>query len=575
MHIPLKSLKILALDCQTTGNSLKYNDLLEIGWLEFSAVDPLTPQGPLPVTFIVRQPRQTSLSKRIQKLTGIGVNNLKSATDAKTILDDLLLKASEVARANRAALCPVVIHYANFEMGFLNKLNRQSHHAHPLPFNVICTHQIACKLMPQLPRKGIRAVAGYLGHSIPTAKRCAHHLVATAHIWRHLVELLADRCNVQTMDHLRRWLKHAARPAKLRTYPMPRDRRRGLPDVPGVYHMLRSNGDVLYIGKATSLKKRINSYFHKKRHPEAILEMLTQAVDLEISKTGTALEAALRESDAIKRWNPPYNTALVSRYRKVSFISRDFASHCPIMNQTHPLGPVPSVKPFSAAHALGLFLGQEGNAALDIAQIMVIADDGCPDEATFRSGVALFQEKYGSVLGGMATGPALFHIGRLSWKEKLARQETKESMDDPTESIEGRNGWEWSPEAVAKGLETICHRCGFMLRRARWFGVLSESTVAWHAGGDRNKDLNIVVMHKGDMQRYTITKGGATIPIPPGFTTGHAKRRGRIDLMRYDRLRVLTTELRRLIAEDRLVYLRLSERVYLRPPQLRLLLNWI
>ncbi|MEJ2154452.1 MAG: GIY-YIG nuclease family protein [Desulfobacteraceae bacterium] len=574
MHIPLKSLKILALDCQTTGNSLKYNDLLEIGWLEFSAIDPLTPQGPLPVTFVVRQPRQPPLSKRIQKLTGIGDNNLKSATDAKAVLDHLLLKASEVARANRAALCPVAIHYANFEMGFLNKLNRQSHHGHSLPFNVICTHQIACKLMPQLPRKGIRAVAGYLGHSIPTAKRCAHHLVATAHIWRHLVELLADRHSVHTMDQLQRWLKYAPLPAKTRAYPMPRDRRLGLPDSPGIYRMLRSNGDVLYIGKATSLRKRINSYFHKRRHPEAILEMLTQAVELEIAQTGSALEAALRESDAIKRRNPPYNTALVSRHRKVSFISRDFASHSPIMNQTHPLGPVPSVEPFSAANALGKFMGQNGNTSYDISRIMAISDDAGPDASTFQSGVALFQEKYCLVLGRMAIGPALLHIGRLSWKEKLTRQEIEASIDSESETIEGATVWEWNPQAVVGRLESICRRCAFMLRRARWFAVLSESTVAWQAGGNERKDLNIVVMHKGNILRND-TSRGSTIPIPPGSATGHAKRRARIDLARYDRLRVLTTEIRRLITEDRLICLRLSERVYLRSPQFRLLFNWI
>ena len=64
---------------------------------------------------------------------------------------------------------------------------------------------------------------------------------------------------------------------------MPRDKRLSLPDEPGIYRLLRSNGEVLYVGKASSLKKRVNSYFQKQRRiSERTLEMLTQAQDLGI-----------------------------------------------------------------------------------------------------------------------------------------------------------------------------------------------------------------------------------------------------------------------------------------------------
>ena len=83
------------------------------------------------------------------------------------------------------------------------------------------------------------------------------------------------------------------------------------------------NGDLLYIGKATSLKQRINSYFRPKTaHAEHILEMLTQAGKVEITGTPSALEAAVLEVEQIQRWRPAYNRALRDDGRSVVFFTR-------------------------------------------------------------------------------------------------------------------------------------------------------------------------------------------------------------------------------------------------------------
>jgi hypothetical protein len=60
----------------------------------------------------------------------------------------------------------------------------------------------------------------------------------------------------------------------------------------------------------------VNSYFQSRRkHSEHILEMLTQAKDLDVTVTGSALEAAVLESDEIKTFKPPYNMALREKDR--------------------------------------------------------------------------------------------------------------------------------------------------------------------------------------------------------------------------------------------------------------------
>src|SRR5205085_7872367 len=121
---------------------------------------------------------------------------------------------------------------------------------------------------------------------------------------------------VDSIEALATWLAEPAPKSRKRMYPMPRATRLALPDSPGVYRMLRTSGDVLYVGKATSLRKRVNQYFQKQSGiPDRMLEMLSQARELDVTPTASALEAALLETDEIKRLAPPFNQALLHANR--------------------------------------------------------------------------------------------------------------------------------------------------------------------------------------------------------------------------------------------------------------------
>lgn len=83
-----------------------------------------------------------------------------------------------------------------------------------------------------------------------------------------------------------------------------------LPTSPGVYRMLNEAGDVLYVGKAKNIRKRVTSYANPNRQTIRIRRMIAQTVELEIVKTETEAEALLLESDLIKRYAPRYNILL-------------------------------------------------------------------------------------------------------------------------------------------------------------------------------------------------------------------------------------------------------------------------
>jgi len=82
-----------------------------------------------------------------------------------------------------------------------------------------------------------------------------------------------------------------------------------LPDAPGVYRMLDGKGDVLYVGKAKSLKKRVASYAKTGAHTDRIARMVAETAEMLFVTTASEVEALLLESNLIKRLKPRYNVS--------------------------------------------------------------------------------------------------------------------------------------------------------------------------------------------------------------------------------------------------------------------------
>lgn len=91
-----------------------------------------------------------------------------------------------------------------------------------------------------------------------------------------------------------------------------KDKINKLPDSSGVYFFVGKGREILYIGKATSIKNRVKSYFSKdiaeKRSP-LIAKMVEEVEDIKIEKTDSVLEALIQEAELIKKHQPKYNTA--------------------------------------------------------------------------------------------------------------------------------------------------------------------------------------------------------------------------------------------------------------------------
>ncbi len=164
---------------------------------------------------------------------------------------------------------------------------------------------------------------------------------------------------------------------------------RGLPDRPGVYLFKGKKGEMLYIGKALSLRKRVQSYFQgreaQSERSERMASLLSQVLDVEVIVTDNELEALILESNLVKERQPRYNIVLKDdkhypflkldlhdpwpRLQVVRQVKEDkalyFGPYVPattmwqllhLINRTFPLRKCPDVK--GRRHCLDYHLGR-------------------------------------------------------------------------------------------------------------------------------------------------------------------------------------------------------------------------
>jgi DNA polymerase-3 subunit epsilon len=522
----LSQLEVLVIDCQATA-AAPHGHLLEMGWARARATTTRADAR------LIALPYGEHIPAAVMRLTGISDRMSQDGVDAHVAWREL----SNAAATFTQQPAPTVIHFAQFEQPFLRTLA-----AGVFPLDVVCTRDIARRLLPNLPRCSLRALAGYFGRAVGALRRSTDHVEATAFVWQELVRLL-DTKGVSTWGALHDWLAGPAEPtsSRHRVWPMPRDVRLSLPDAPGIYRLLRKDGSVLYVGKAASLHHRVNSHFRKQNGvPERSLEMLSQARAISFDVTPSPFEAALLEPDEIKRHQPPYNVALTIRDRALWFASRDLSARSPEPSRHCPIGPFPSAETLDRFGALA-----RGECAA------LTSSPRGPNASTFIAGYELLCARHPELSRvDLSAHAKLLRLGTRLWRE--GRRDHDVDEDDnayPELSI-------WTPEFVQVSLEWLALRAALARRRAIWLTRLFDSSVVWREPD--SQCTRLIVIEHGQVVLSGAVDANAPPPIPPGYRRPVAARREAFTLASFDRLRVVTTELKRLIAAGAPVALRLG-----------------
>lgn len=99
-----------------------------------------------------------------------------------------------------------------------------------------------------------------------------------------------------------------------------------LPEDPGCYIYKDKSGEIIYIGKAKSLKKRVSSYFQSKDHDEKTKKLVSEINNVEFFATTNEVEALVLENNLIKKHKPKYNINLKdsSRYAYITITEEEY-----------------------------------------------------------------------------------------------------------------------------------------------------------------------------------------------------------------------------------------------------------
>lgn len=589
MEQALYAQEVLLLDCQTTGATPSRGHLLEVAWVGTTASalskDDAPQERVHPEAMLVSLPPGATISRRITTLTGIDSSMLTGAKPAASVWEHLVRSIDSLRTSSDGrAPVPTVIHFARFEEPFLRALHiEHGERGSPFPLELICTHTIAQALVANLPRRGLRALAGYFGYVMTEHKRAGSHVVATAVVWSALVRRLKEDVGINDLSGLRQWLPLIAKKPRpqqrgTRAYPLDREIRLGLPDQPGVYRMIARGGGVLYVGKATSLQKRVNSYFQKRRHDntERTLELLTQVRDVDITVTASPLEAALLETDEIKRLAPPYNKALRGE-KHAWFASLDGSATAPRVDDMHPIGPLPGPDAVvSLSELSSVYAHRKEQPSPKSLRDLRIGPSEQLDTDCAAAGLRLFATRYGLDTSKGATFASLLRLGATLWRRYLEESDDEQQADrDPADRSEQEFERPWDEARVVEALESMVRHQARLVRRGHLLCILSESTVAYSLRGDGDQPRRLLVIERGFVTSATTLAEAQEIPSPPGAHHGWRQRQRAFDGATLDRLRVLTTELRRLVSDGTPVEVRLGPKAFLSSRGLERRLRWV
>jgi DNA polymerase-3 subunit epsilon len=244
-NILIKDSNFVVLDFETTGLSAKNSKVLEIGMVKIEKGE-ITDTYSAFINPIMPVPYQITL------LTGI---TREDVTDAP-IFEELAYEILDFIGDST-----LVAHNAPFDYSFLkaefNFAGIDISH-----IQIICTLKIAKRILPGLKSKSLSALRKHYGLLHKNVHRALGDANVTAKIFLRMIEQLEEDFGIKTKEQL---LKFQNIPSKsLRTTLIKKsllDDLSVIPDKPGVYFFIDKKGNVIYVGKAKSLRKRVRSYF--------------------------------------------------------------------------------------------------------------------------------------------------------------------------------------------------------------------------------------------------------------------------------------------------------------------------
>ena len=290
MGTPLERATFVVVDLETTGGVPGTRSLTEIGAVKVRG-------GQALADFSTLVNPGVAIPAQITMLTGITNAMVASAPDVRTCVEAFLtwadLPADDVV---------LVAHNARFDVGHLRGAAAALGLEWPEP-RVLDTLALARKAWTrsEVPNHKLGTLAAFVGSQTRPTHRALDDARATVDVLHAALEVMAPLGVTHLED-----LTTASDPVPARRRAKSR-LADSLPSGPGVYQFRSAADQVLYVGSAADLKRRVRSYFTAAEKRRKVAQMLDTTVSVRHIATPTLIEARVRELRMIAELDPPVN----------------------------------------------------------------------------------------------------------------------------------------------------------------------------------------------------------------------------------------------------------------------------
>jgi len=321
-------------DVETTGLSPAHDRVIEIAAVRLRG-------GQVVDRFHSLVNPGTGVPPEITNLTGLTAGSLAGQPAFGQIADAIL---------DFAGRDVLVAHNAPFDYGFLREEMRRV--GYQFTARTLCTARLGRLLIPGIRRASLDALLSALGLPSRTRHRANGDAALTAEAFVKLLAL-AEGTGISTLAGL---LQMQTARGKLRAAAVTAGIRQ-LPNAPGVYCFRNGTGQVVYVGKANNLRRRVQSHFRPgAEEPHRLRNVLPTVESVDHIETGSELEALLLESRLIKQYLPSGNQAQRD-YHQYPYLRLDTQSSFPRLTVTRSIsadqatyyGPFRRARPVGAA----------------------------------------------------------------------------------------------------------------------------------------------------------------------------------------------------------------------------------
>ena len=268
------------LDIETTGGQFNEEGITEIAIYKFDGHEVVD-------QFISLVNPEKEIQPFVVKLTGINNAMLRSAPKFYEVAKRII----EITQD-----CIVVAHNSSFDYRILRtEFNRLGY---DFVRPTLCTVELSKKLIPGMESYSLGKLVRALGIPVTDRHRASGDALATVKLFKML--LAKDVEKEILISSIKAEIKSGLTPKLL-------DIVESLPNKTGIYYMHNEKGNLIYIGKSKSIKKRVNQHFTGKTNKSKKIQLEVFVVTYE--ETGSDLVALLKESEEIKINKPIYNRA--------------------------------------------------------------------------------------------------------------------------------------------------------------------------------------------------------------------------------------------------------------------------